>query len=202
MNFVVSKNYVTGPSMEPGLHTGDHMLALRHKKVKRNDIVVLYAPDEASSEYVSSHHVKAENLSYVGNGKLYNGSSLVPLTDRELYIKRVIGLPGDTIRSYHDKLYVNGKRVPQSYLTASFSKTALREHNKKYDENEKYFTKDFSLKTLAATRSVRVPANTYFVLGDNRVVSHDSRSFGFLPAANIQSVVILRYWPLGKITTY
>ncbi|WP_054675887.1 signal peptidase I [Lacticaseibacillus sharpeae] len=157
MTFVVSKDTVSGPSMEPGLSTGDRLISLQHKKVRRNDIVVLYAPDEASSAYMEHTGAKNSDLTYVGNGKLFNGDSLVPLKSRELYIKRVIGLPGDTIRSKNDKLYINGKRVKQPYLNKSFMEAAIKRYNIANGTSEKYFTKNFSLKTITASQTAKCP---------------------------------------------
>ncbi|WP_056976395.1 signal peptidase I [Lacticaseibacillus sharpeae] len=202
MTFVVSKDTVSGPSMEPGLSTGDRLISLQHKKVRRNDIVVLYAPDEASSAYMEHTGAKNSDLTYVGNGKLFNGDSLVPLKSRELYIKRVIGLPGDTIRSKNDKLYINGKRVKQPYLNKSFMEAAIKRYNIANGTSEKYFTKNFSLKTITASQTAKVPAGEYFVMGDNRIISHDSTAFGFVPAENIQSVVVWRYWPISSWKFY
>lgn len=174
MRFVISKDVVQGPSMEPGLESGDRLISLRLKKPKRNDIVVLYAP-------------KSDNPA-----------------PGELYIKRVIGMPGDTVESKNDKLYVNGKQVKQSYLSQKFIKQELQESatEQGVDVNDLKFTGDFSLKTLASTHRATVPAGEYFVMGDNRYVSHDGRAFGFIPKSEIQSVVGLRYWPLSKIKFY
>ena len=174
MRFVISKDVVQGPSMEPGLESGDRLISLRLKKPKRNDIVVLYAP-------------KSDNPA-----------------PGELYIKRVIGMPGDTVESKNDKLYVNGKQVKQNYLSQKFIKQELQESatEQGVDVNDLKFTGDFSLKTLASTHRATVPAGEYFVMGDNRYVSHDGRAFGFIPKSEIQSVVGLRYWPLSKIKFY
>ncbi len=65
VNNVVSKDIVSGTSMQPTLEDGDRLYSLRHRGVKRNDIVVIHAPDR----------------------------------EGELYIKRVIGMPGDTVES-------------------------------------------------------------------------------------------------------
>lgn len=202
MTLVFSKDTVDGPSMEPNLSTGDRLLSVQHKKVHRNDLVVIYAPDKASSAYLKQNSKTASDIMFVGDGKLFNGDYLVPLKSRELYIKRVIGLPGDTVESKNDQLYVNGKRVKQSYLKQSFTKAALKRHNLSEGRNDANFTQDFSLKDLASTHATRVPAGHYFVLGDNRIVSHDSRDFGFVPAENIQSVVVMRYWPLTSLKFY
>lgn len=174
MRFVISKDVVQGPSMEPGLESGDRLISLRLKKPKRNDIVVLYAPESDNPK------------------------------PGELYIKRVIGMPGDTVSSKNDQLYVNGKKVNQDYLDQSFIKKELDEAAASQGVNASNlkFTGDFTLKTLASTHRATVPAGEYFVMGDNRYVSHDGRAFGFIPKSEIQSVVGLRYWPLSKFKIY
>lgn len=174
MRFVVSKDVVQGPSMEPGLNNGDRLISLSMKKPKRNDIVVLYAP-------------KVDNPA-----------------PGELYIKRVIGMPGDTVESKNDQLYINGKKVKQSYLSQKFIKQELQDSASEQgvNVNALKFTNDFSLKTLSSTHRTTVPKGKYFVMGDNRYVSHDGRAFGFIGKKDIQSTVVFRYWPLNKIKTY
>lgn len=105
-------------------------------------------------------------------------------TDEE-YVKRIIGLPGDEITYFQDDLYVNGEKVEEHYLEA------LKEGS-----NE-ILTGDFTLFSL--TGETTVPEDMYFVLGDNRSVSKDSRVFGFIPAAQIEGTADLRIWPLNKI---
>ncbi len=121
-----------------------------------------------------------------------------------LYIKRVIGLPGDTVRVKNERLYLNGKLQKQPYLKTSFMRQEIQAwatlHHKEGTNIQ--FTQDFDLKSNRATHSTRVPAGKYFVMGDNRFVSHDGRAFGFISRAQIDSVVIWRYWPLTKMHTY
>lgn len=105
-------------------------------------------------------------------------------TDEE-YVKRVIGLPGDEITYFQDELYINGEKVTEHYLEA------LKEGS------NQTLTGDFTLFSL--TGEMAVPEDMYFVLGDNRVVSKDSRVFGFIPAAQIEGTADLRLWPLNKI---
>ncbi|HRG31020.1 MAG TPA: signal peptidase I, partial [Trichococcus flocculiformis] len=81
-------------------------------------------------------------------------------TDEE-YVKRVIGLPGDEITYFQDELYINGEKVTEHYLEA------LKEGS------NQTLTGDFTLFSL--TGEMAVPEDMYFVLGDNRVVSKDSR---------------------------
>nr|WP_321303392.1 signal peptidase I [uncultured Trichococcus sp.] len=103
----------------------------------------------------------------------------------EEYVKRVIGLPGDEITYFQDELYINGEKVAEHYLEA------LKEGS------NQVLTGDFTLFSL--TGEMTVPEDMYFVLGDNRSVSKDSRVFGFIPAAEIEGTADLRLWPLNKI---
>ncbi|MGE6259834.1 signal peptidase I [Heyndrickxia sporothermodurans] len=97
------------------------------------------------------------------------------------YIKRVIGLPGDQIEVKNDVLYVNGKAYKESYV--------------KKEQGPK--TEDFTLQELTGSKTV--PNGFYFVMGDNRHGSDDSRSFGFIPEDSIIGKVVFRFYPFTKI---
>lgn len=114
-----------------------------------------------------------------------------------LFIKRVIGLPGDTIKVANDQLWINGKRQAEPYLNTTFAKKELAKYQA--TQQAKTFTTDFSLPTLKTTHTAKVPAGHYFVMGDNRLVSYDSRGFGFVSKAEIESVVLWRYWPVTQM---
>ena len=127
-----------------------------------------------------------------------------PIQADEQYIKRVIGLPGDTVSVKNDQLYINGKRTAQPYLKTSFIEKSLRlsEVQSGAVTGGQHFTPNFSLATLKATQTARVPKGSYFVLGDNRPVSYDSRKFGFVKRSDIYGVVKWRYWPLNQMKTF
>lgn len=114
-----------------------------------------------------------------------------------LYIKRVIGMPGDTVAVKHDQLYLNGKKRREPYLQTAFAKRELAQYVA--DHHAKNFTTDFTLQDLKATQCTKVPANSYFVMGDNRLVSNDGRAFGFVTKAQVESVIVWRYWPLSAM---
>ena len=89
-------------------------------------------------------------------------------------IKRVVGLPGDTIQVKNDVLYVNGERRKEPYIN-----------------KDPGFQPPFG--------PVTVPKDHYFMMGDNRGNSEDSRYFGPLPAKNIEGEAFMRFWPLDRI---
>lgn len=92
------------------------------------------------------------------------------------YVKRVIGLPGDMITVRGTTVIVDGVTLNETYIAA---------------QNQ-------GVPTGARTITNQVvPANDYFVLGDNRAVSSDSRIWGFVPKANIIGRAALVYWPFG-----
>ncbi|KAB7672235.1 signal peptidase I [Bacillus sp. B1-b2] len=105
---------------------------------------------------------------------------------KEQYIKRVIGLPGDKIEMKDDVLYINGEVLTEPYLDN------LKERNGGHK-----LTGDFTLREL--TGEEVVPTNHVFVLGDNRLVSHDSRYFGFITMDSIIGEVKFRFYPLQHV---
>jgi len=118
----------------------------------------------------------------------------------KLAVKRVIGLPGDRVQMQDDELLVNGKKLDEPYLTAykqQFSKDKMQStyaYNPAFQEianNAETFTSDFVYE---------VPEGKYFVLGDNRLISKDSRSFGFVNRSMIEGEVGFRYWPLSEVS--
>jgi len=117
----------------------------------------------------------------------------------KLAVKRVIGLPGDTVSMVDDVLTVNGEVIEETYLAEFQAKFAEDKLQDEYAYSENFqavaeradrFTNDFEYV---------VPEGQYFVLGDNRLISKDSRIFGFVDESLIQGEVFLRYWPLNQI---
>lgn len=99
------------------------------------------------------------------------------------YIKRIIGLPGDTIEFIEDSLYVNGEFIEETYLNGAVAKN-----------NRRHYTEDFKLEWLTGEKTV--PEGHYFVLGDNRPNSIDSRHIGFIPFDKIVGKADIAYWPI------
>ncbi|MCU4980978.1 signal peptidase I [Bacillus cereus] len=109
-------------------------------------------------------------------------SPLENTSNNKTIIKRVIGLPGDTIEYKSQQLYINGLVVKDLY--------------------SKGITVDFSLKSIYGFD--RVPNDTIFVLGDNREESLDSsfKEIGFISLNDIEGKLILRYKPLNKFMKF
>lgn len=108
-----------------------------------------------------------------------------PDNEKDKYIKRIIGIPGDRIEYREDKLYLNGEYIEEKYLPD-------------YSESDSlyYATGNFSLQSLLGTEVV--PEGKYFVLGDNRMNSRDSREFGFVDGDAMVGKVVFRYWPFDQ----
>jgi signal peptidase I len=109
-------------------------------------------------------------------GEIHRGDVVVflyPHDHSKSYIKRVIGLPGDDLRIDHGVVYVNGKRIAESYVPARFS-----------DERSQ--------------PTMLVPEHEYFVMGDHRSISSDSRDFGPVDRGLIYGKAAFVYWPIDQ----
>lgn len=103
----------------------------------------------------------------------------------KLYIKRVIGMPGDTIEVKDNQLIINGQTMDEPYLAEKQAETIGN------------FTDDFKLSDITGQASI--PEGYVFVMGDNRQNSHDGRNFGITPLEDIIGQANLIFWPLDKI---
>ncbi len=97
-----------------------------------------------------------------------------PRDPSKSYIKRVIGMAGDHIRIDGGQVYVNGKALDESYVPAEYVDT------RSYDDQI-------------------VPPESYFVLGDHRSMSNDSRDFGPVNQSYIYGKAVFGYWPMDKL---
>lgn len=101
----------------------------------------------------------------------------------ENWVKRVIGLPGDTVYAKDDVVYVNGLPIEEPYLDTDYV-------NQIRDRGD-YFTQNFEKVTLGE--------DEYFLMGDNRVVSYDSRRVGPFKRDDIKGKGIFVFYPFDKI---
>src|SRR5229473_3569477 len=102
-----------------------------------------------------------------------------PLDRSKSFIKRVIGLPGEKLEIRQGTVYVDGKIVPEPYVPAQYEDLS-----------------DFEPKV--------VPPDSYFVMGDHRISSNDSRVFGPVPIQYIYGRAVFAYWPVdhfGSLST-
>lgn len=159
--FIVEARYVPSPSMRPTIIEWDRFLvekvSYRFREPKRGDIVVFHPTEEANA--------------LANEEQLRRGEHQVKLDD---FIKRIIGLPGETIEITAGKVWVNGEPLPEEYISP--------------DRRPIY---EFG--------PVTIGEDEYFVLGDNRNQSWDSHYWGFLPRKNIVGRAFWRFWPLKRM---
>jgi signal peptidase I len=155
--YVMEPFIVDGRSMEYTLHDGEKMLMMKLNDIERFDVVVFPAP----------------------------GGPITSDEPQSLYIKRVIGIPGDTIAYQDDQLILNGVQMNEPYLDDMRADVLGN------------FTSDFQLEEI--TGSATVPEGQVFVMGDNRRNSLDGRAFGFIDAEDIIGEADYIHWPLSSM---
>ena len=158
--FMYEPYQIPSGSMIPGLQVGDFILVNKHSyglKINRVGKPFAMASDPEYGDVVV----------------------FIPPHVNVPYIKRLIGKPGDTIRYINKKLYINGDPIDQELISLSGEETLLQEVFKdskriiRVQGGSASYPEEFS-----------VPAEHYFVMGDNRDNSSDSRYWGFVPREN------------------
>jgi len=158
--FMYEPYQIPSGSMIPGLQVGDFILVNKHSyglKVNRIGQPFALASDPEYGDVVV----------------------FIPPHVNIPYIKRLIGKPGDTIRYVNKKLYVNGSPIDQELISLNGAETLLQEtfldskRTIRLEGGSASYPEEFS-----------VPAGQYFVMGDNRDNSSDSRYWGFVPREN------------------
>ncbi|MEO0457495.1 MAG: signal peptidase I [Cyanobacteria bacterium P01_A01_bin.114] len=146
--FVAEARYIPSGSMEPTLQINDRLVvekvSYHFNPPGQGDIVVFWPPDELFPE-----------------GKR-----------KDAFIKRVIGLPGDTVEVTDGQVFVNDELLNESYIKAP---------------------PDYQW------GPEKVPDEAYLVLGDNRNSSYDSHAWGFVPEENIIGRAVVRFWPPSRL---
>ncbi|MGT2926100.1 signal peptidase I [Streptococcus cuniculipharyngis] len=120
-------------------------------------------------------------------------------------VKRVIGMPGDTISYNNDQLTINGKEVKEDYLQTY--QTAFKQDKLQATYAYNSFFQQLASQASAFTTdssgspnfTVKVPENQYYLLGDDRLVSKDSRAVGTFSRQQIVGEVSFRFWPFSAI---
>jgi signal peptidase I len=145
--YVIQRTIVDGPSMEDTLHNGDHLMVEK----------ISYRLDQLN---------RFDIIVFYPHGR----------DSDEYYVKRIIGLPGETIQIIGSDIYINGEVLKENYGKEPITYAGL------------------------AAEPLTLGDDEYFVMGDNREVSLDSRyeEVGVVPKENIGGRAILRIWPLKK----
>jgi signal peptidase I len=150
-HFIAEARYIPSESMLPTLQVNDHLvvekLSYRFNDPERGDIIVFMPREE----------LQQQNPSF-----------------RNAFIKRVIGLPGETVEVFGGRVYVNGVALDEPYTAAAPS---------------------------YVWGPAVVPDDAYLVLGDNRNNSLDSHFWGYVPRQNIIGRAAVRFWPPDRIGT-
>ena len=164
-SFLFTSFWIPSPSMEPTLNVNDRLLinrmAYTFHDIQRSDVVVFYVP-----------------------------ASVRPLINKnyDQLVKRVIGLPGETIAVHCGVVSINGKRLVEDYVKyvpSGRSNPDCTSPNLETDGRD--------------LETTTVPAGSVFVLGDNRGNSEDSRAIGAIPVESILGRAVIRYWPIGRL---
>lgn len=143
--FLFQPYLVKGQSMEPNFKNGDYLIV-----------------DEISYRFQNPQRGEVIVFKY-------------PNDPSQRYIKRIIGLPGETIKIENNEVIINNKVLDESSYIPLFEQTT-------------------------SIAEVTLKSNEYFVMGDNRIASFDSRRWGTLPKGNLIGRVIFRAWPFVAFT--
>lgn len=171
--------------------------ALRDLVLMLLPAVILYVAASATIETI--HVVGYSMMPTLSNGDLLVASKVDyrlhapergdivilqnPGVPTEDYVKRIVGLPGDRVLIHDAHVYINGSELDEPYVSQPWT-----------------LTRSWPQSAIDADGET-VPGNAYFVLGDNRDHSRDSRSFGFVTRDEIEAKVLLRFWPAGAAGT-
>lgn len=163
---------VEGHSMDPTLAHGERLIVLKHTKIDRFDIVVAKEKENGQTKEI---------------------------------VKRIIGMPGDEVTYKNDHLFINGKAVKEDYLSQYISAFKKDKLEKSYSYNSLFQELARNASAFTTNRdgqtefTVKIPEGEYYLLGDDRIVSRDSREVGNFKKSDFTGEVKLRYWPLTKL---
>ena len=183
--YIGTPTIVQQPSMYPTLQENQRLILNRlirttHSIPQRGDIITFEAPSKAviySTEADLSNPVAIYENEPQGLWEKF--SYYVLEMNKTSYIKRVIALPGEHVKIYNNKVFINNELLEEPYLQKDVLTTSL----------DGPFT------------DIVVPQDCVFVMGDNREKSTDSRRFGCIPISKIESKVWIRFWPLDLFGT-
>jgi signal peptidase I len=167
--WIVNPYRIPSPSMEPTLHCArpePGCEAGRSDRVLANRFIYHFR-DPHRGEIVVFHAPKAASVACIGG----------------IFVKRVIGLPGDVWSERDGYTYIDGKRLSEPYVQPDRRDTQTR-----------------TMRDIPPTATLtRIPKDMYLMEGDNRSHSCDSRVWGLVPRSAIIGKVFFTYWPIGRI---
>lgn len=170
---------IPSESMVPGLQINDRLVIERvsrwYRPYQRGDILVFYPPmSQLKNDPISLF------LRWTGfSGLIYKKDDYIDVA----YIKRLIGLPGDTVDVRPGEgVYVNGKKLDEPYVNEVADTCTL-------------------MKPEPYCGSIQIPAGSYYLMGDNRNQSLDSRYWGFAKQERVIGRAVFRIWPLNRFGT-
>ncbi|HET7440280.1 MAG TPA: signal peptidase I [Terriglobales bacterium] len=137
--------------------------------------------------------------------KIHRGDIVVfhyPVRPAQHFVKRVVGIPGDRIRLVNKQVWVNGTPLKESYVRYSaFTRDTFRDDFPRVDIPAPGLEAGWwlQMRKLVEDGTLIVPEGHYFVLGDNRDESLDSRYWGFVPRENIIGRPLLIYWSVRDV---
>ena len=183
ITFIVQAFQIPSESMENTLLVGDYLLVdklcyggrgpgdhlLPYRKIQRGDVIVFH----------------------------------YPVDPKQHFVKRVIGVPGDRLRMVNKTVYINGKPLSEPYVRfIEPPSNLLRDNFPRTDMPVIYGMEGkwwVEMRKLVEDGELIVPQENYFVMGDNRDDSQDSRYWGFVPRENIIGRPLLIYWSVQTI---
>ena len=179
--YIGTPTQVHKTSMFPTLKENDRLILSRvsritHKLPKYGDIITFEAPSKlnfSKSEINQSNPIAIYDTDKNIFSKFVHN---VLEIGKDSYIKRVIALPGDSVKIENGKVFVNDVELEENYLEPNV---------------HTYIQKGFD--------NFIVPENYIFAMGDNREHSIDCRNFGCIPLEKIEGTAILRFWPFDKV---
>ena len=176
ITFIVQAFQIPSPSMENTLLVGDYLLVNK----------LCYGGGGLGDYFIPYRRVQR------GDIVVFN----YPVNPEQHFVKRVIGLPGDRVRLINKQVFVNGIALKEPYVRFSRPADDMFRDNFPRLNVTAGLTPEWwlQLRKLVEDGQLIVPEGHYFVMGDNRDNSSDSRYWGFVPQANILGQPLVIYW--------
>lgn len=213
MTFILQAVTVPTGSMQNTILVGDYLLVNKF----------IFTPGGGSLSFLPQREIERGDIivfKYPGNkvNPEMDSSRRPPIIPYQInYVKRVIGLPGETIEFRDNQVFINGQHLPEHRIIGdaddniSALETTEFEERRDGEKYNVYYSKDTMDAVRAGQRLTRrgyefgvagkpmvVPENSFFVMGDSRDNSEDSRYWGFVPRGLIIGRAMFVYWSCDR----